>query len=129
MSVVCVGQNVATTGQEAGTSASCLTYLHAPRAKKRRVANEARTHCKTPILELYNGQPPELVEEIRTCHHESKTPEDFFGELLKPSSGLKSDPFALRNGRNGAATVSTSHHALKTFGTKFVPFGNLVLDS
>ncbi len=48
-----------------------------PPAEKRRVANEARRHCRTPILELYDGHPPELVEESRTYTHRSETPEDF----------------------------------------------------
>ena len=48
-----------------------------PPAERRRVWVEARQHCKAPILELYEGDRAELMEETNTFVHESHTPGDF----------------------------------------------------
>ena len=47
-----------------------------PPSEKRRVWVEARKVCKTPILQLYKGGDPELVES-NAFAHESQTPDDF----------------------------------------------------
>ena len=55
-----------------------------PTAEKRRVVHEARKHCKAPILELYEGDKPELAD-IYT--HRSELPEDFLdavNSILRP---------------------------------------------
>lgn len=46
-----------------------------PPSEKRRVWVEARKACKTPILQLYQGAEPELVES-NAFAHESQTPDD-----------------------------------------------------
>jgi len=47
-----------------------------PPSEKRKVWVEARKECKTPILQLYQGAEPELVES-NAFAHESQTPDDF----------------------------------------------------
>ena len=47
-----------------------------PPSEKRRVWFEARKVCKTPILQLYQGAEPELIES-NAFAHESQTPDDF----------------------------------------------------
>jgi len=47
-----------------------------PPSEKRKVWVEARKVCKTPILQLYQGAEPELVES-NAFAHESQTPDDF----------------------------------------------------
>lgn len=47
-----------------------------PPSEKRRVWVEARRECKTPILQLFRGAEPELVES-NAFAHESQTPDDF----------------------------------------------------
>lgn len=47
-----------------------------PPSEKRRVWVEARTVCKTPILELHRSGKPELIES-NAFAHESHTPDDF----------------------------------------------------
>jgi DNA-binding response OmpR family regulator len=49
-----------------------------PPSEKRRVWEEARKVCKTPILELYPaGAKPELMESTALFAHESFSPDDF----------------------------------------------------
>src|SRR5579864_2362398 len=48
-----------------------------PPAQKRRFWAESRKNCRTPILELFSGAPPELMDESRTYVHRSRTPADF----------------------------------------------------
>jgi hypothetical protein len=48
-----------------------------PPAEKRRVFVEARQHCKTPVLELYQNGKPELMEDSLMSSHLSRVPEDF----------------------------------------------------
>jgi DNA-binding NtrC family response regulator len=48
-----------------------------PPAEKRRMFMEAREHCKTPVLELYQNGKPELMEESHISSHLAKVPEDF----------------------------------------------------
>jgi hypothetical protein len=48
-----------------------------PPAEKRRVWVEARTVCKTPILELYRGGKPELMESTALFTHQTNVPDDF----------------------------------------------------
>jgi len=47
-----------------------------PPSEKRKVWVEARKECKTPILQLYQGAEPELVES-NAFAHEWQTPDDF----------------------------------------------------
>ncbi|MBZ5493052.1 MAG: hypothetical protein LAO76_19210 [Acidobacteriia bacterium] len=47
-----------------------------PPSEKRKVWVEARKVCKTPILQLYQGAEPELIES-NAFAHESHTPDDF----------------------------------------------------
>ena len=47
-----------------------------PPSEKRKVWVEARKECKTPILQLYQGAEPELIES-NAFAHESQTPDDF----------------------------------------------------
>ena len=47
-----------------------------PASEKRKVWVEARKVCKPPILQLYQGAVPELVES-NAFAHESQTPDDF----------------------------------------------------
>jgi len=47
-----------------------------PPSEKRKVWLEARKECKTPILQLYQGAEPELIES-NAFAHESQTPDDF----------------------------------------------------
>ena len=47
-----------------------------PPSEKRKVWVEARKVCKTPILQLYQGDEPELIES-NAFAHESQTPDDF----------------------------------------------------
>ena len=57
-----------------------------PPAEKRRVWVEARTVCKTPILELYRGGEPELMESTALFAHQTNVPDDFIlavREILK----------------------------------------------
>lgn len=46
-------------------------------AEKRRVAAEAITFCKCPILELWDSEPPRVRVDHRIFDHYSRTPEDF----------------------------------------------------
>jgi DNA-binding response OmpR family regulator len=48
-----------------------------PPSEKRRVWVEARAVCKTPILQLYLGEKPELMESTALFAHQSNTPDDF----------------------------------------------------
>ena len=48
-----------------------------PPSEKRRVWVEARTVCKTPILQLYRGRKPELMESTALFAHQSNAPDDF----------------------------------------------------
>jgi len=48
-----------------------------PPSEKRRVWVEARTVCKTPVLELYQGGKPELVESTALFAHQTNVPDDF----------------------------------------------------
>jgi DNA-binding response OmpR family regulator len=49
-----------------------------PPAEKRRIWDEARRTCKTPILELYpSGGKPELMESTALFSHEAFAPDDF----------------------------------------------------
>jgi len=62
-----------------------------PAAEKRRVWVECRKYCEsTPVLELYNSQPPALAEEARTFSHQSLAPDDFLKTVQSIVSG--SDP-------------------------------------
>jgi DNA-binding response OmpR family regulator len=45
--------------------------------EKRRVAAEAITLCKCPILELWDSEPPRVRIHHRIFDHYSLTPEDF----------------------------------------------------
>jgi DNA-binding response OmpR family regulator len=45
-------------------------------SEKRKIWVEARKVCKTPILQLYQGAEPELIES-NAFAHESQTPDDF----------------------------------------------------
>jgi len=54
-----------------------LVGYSVPPSDKRRFFTEARKHCKTPVLELFETGEPELVEEVRAFSHQSHTPEDF----------------------------------------------------
>jgi hypothetical protein len=45
--------------------------------EKRRVAAEAITFCKCPILELWDSEPPRVRIHHRIFDHYSLTPEDF----------------------------------------------------
>ena len=47
-----------------------------PPSEKRKVWVEARKECKTPILQLFQGAEPELIES-NAFAHESQTPDDF----------------------------------------------------
>ena len=47
-----------------------------PPSEKRKVWVEARKVCKTPILQLYQGAEPDLIES-NAFAHESQTPDDF----------------------------------------------------
>ena len=47
-----------------------------PPSEKRKVWVEARKVCKTPILQLYQGAEPDLIES-KAFAHESQTPDDF----------------------------------------------------
>jgi DNA-binding response OmpR family regulator len=47
-----------------------------PPSEKRKVWVEAREVCKTPILQLYRGAEPELIES-NAFAHESQTADDF----------------------------------------------------
>ncbi|MFL6389966.1 MAG: hypothetical protein ACJ71U_21000 [Terriglobales bacterium] len=47
-----------------------------PPSEKRKVWVEARKVCQTPILQLYQGGEPELIES-NAFGHESQTPDDF----------------------------------------------------
>ncbi len=46
-------------------------------AEKRRIAAEAMTFCKCPILELWDREPPRVRIDHRIFDHYSLTPEDF----------------------------------------------------
>ena len=48
-----------------------------PPSEKRRVWVEARAVCKTPILQLYRGDKPELMESTALFAHQTNTPDDF----------------------------------------------------
>jgi len=48
-----------------------------PPSEKRRVWSEARAVCKTPILQLYQGDKPELMESTALFAHQSNAPDDF----------------------------------------------------
>lgn len=48
-----------------------------PPSEKRRVWVEARAVCKTPILEMYRGSKPELMEATALFAHQSNAPDDF----------------------------------------------------
>jgi len=48
-----------------------------PPSEKRRVWSEARTVCKTPILQLYRGDKPELLESTALFAHQTNAPDDF----------------------------------------------------
>lgn len=50
-----------------------------PAAEKRRVWSEVRQACssKTPVLELYDNDKPELMESQALFSHESHEPKDF----------------------------------------------------
>lgn len=49
-----------------------------PPAEKRRIWDEARKTCKTPILELYrSGGKPELMDSTALFSHETFAPDDF----------------------------------------------------
>jgi DNA-binding response OmpR family regulator len=48
-----------------------------PPSEKRRVWVEARAICKTPILQLYQGSKPELLESTALFAHQSNAPDDF----------------------------------------------------
>src|SRR5438270_9604842 len=50
-----------------------LVGYSVPPSDKRRFFMEARKHCKTPVLELFETGTPELVEEARTYSHHSQT--------------------------------------------------------
>jgi DNA-binding response OmpR family regulator len=50
-------------------------------AEKRRIAAEAIRHCKCPILELWDREPPQLRSEHGVFDHFSLTPEDFLGTV------------------------------------------------
>jgi DNA-binding response OmpR family regulator len=58
-----------------------------PPSDKRRFFTEARKHCKTPVLELFQTGTPELVEESRTFSHQSHTPDDFLKAVLAIIAG------------------------------------------
>ncbi|HLK09475.1 MAG TPA: hypothetical protein VKV30_16090 [Candidatus Angelobacter sp.] len=47
-----------------------------PPSEKRKVWAEARRVCKTPILQLFQGAEPELIES-NAFAHEAQTPDDF----------------------------------------------------
>lgn len=53
-----------------------------PPSDKRRFFVEARKHCKTPVLELFDVGKPELVEETRTFTHQAQKPDDFLEAVL-----------------------------------------------
>jgi DNA-binding response OmpR family regulator len=59
-----------------------LVGYSVPPSDKRRFFTEARKHCKTPVLELFETGQPELVEEVRTFSHRSHTPEDFLQKVI-----------------------------------------------
>jgi DNA-binding response OmpR family regulator len=46
-------------------------------AEKNRIAAEATTFCKCPILELWDRHPPQRREEYPVFDHFSLAPEDF----------------------------------------------------
>jgi len=48
-----------------------------PPSEKRRVWSEARAVCKTPILQLYRGSKPELMELTALFAHQTNAPDDF----------------------------------------------------
>jgi len=48
-----------------------------PPSEKRRVWVEARAVCKTPILQLYRGDNPELMESSALFAHQTNAPDDF----------------------------------------------------
>jgi DNA-binding response OmpR family regulator len=45
--------------------------------EKRRVAAEALSCCKCPILEMWDREPPRVRMDLRIYDHYSLTPEDF----------------------------------------------------
>jgi DNA-binding response OmpR family regulator len=54
-----------------------------PPSEKRRVWETVRDLCKAPILELHQEGKPDLIESHALFAHESLTPEDFLGTVLK----------------------------------------------
>lgn len=53
-----------------------------PPAEKRRIWEEARKTCKTPILEMYpSGGKPELMESTALFSHEAFAPDDFVSRV------------------------------------------------
>jgi DNA-binding response OmpR family regulator len=50
-------------------------------AEKRRIAAEAITVCKCPILELWDHEPPRVRIDHRIFDHYSLTPEDFLNAV------------------------------------------------
>jgi CheY-like chemotaxis protein len=50
-------------------------------SEKRRIAAEAITSCKCPILELWDCEPPRVRIDPRIFDHYSLTPEDFLDKV------------------------------------------------
>jgi DNA-binding response OmpR family regulator len=59
-----------------------LVGYSVPPSDKRRFFTEARKHCQTPVLELFDRGKPELVEESRIFTHHSLKPDDFLEAVL-----------------------------------------------
>lgn len=59
-------------------------------AEKRRVAAEAMTFCKCPILDLWDSEPPRVRIDNRIFDHYSLNPEDFLDTVNAILSGTLS---------------------------------------
>ena len=80
-------QEIATACKENKIKLVVIGYSIPP-AEKRRICVEAREHCKSPILELYNGGGPCLVPQSYIHAHHTELPEDFLdavNTILGPS--------------------------------------------
>ena len=79
------GYNVVSIGEPESVEDACrgekislvlIGYSLTP-AEKRRIAAEAISCCKCPILELWDREPPQLRTEQPIFDHYSLNPEDF----------------------------------------------------
>jgi DNA-binding response OmpR family regulator len=71
---------VAQTCTERAISLLIIGYSLA-RSQKRRIWQEARKHCKVPVLELYQGGGHELIPDRALFVHDAQAPDDFLGAV------------------------------------------------